>query len=153
MFSFFKKSNPILSRREARHIVKVIQALELKTSGEIRVYMEGECPFDDPMTRAAEIFSHLGMQKTQFHNAVLLYIAVESQKFAILGDEAIYTKVGTEYWQSKAAALVTFFKNNEFAKGIEQCLTEIGTSLATHFPATSFRKNELPDDIVFGKFN
>ena len=38
------------------------------------------------MQRAEEVFNHLGMYQTQLHNAVLLYIATESKKFAILGD-------------------------------------------------------------------
>ncbi len=153
MFGLFKNKNEILTRREKKRIVNLIQDIESKTSGEVRVYIEGECPFDNTMQRAEEVFNHLGMYQTQLHNAVLLYIATESKKFAILGDTAIYDKTGNDFWQNKASSLTAHFKTGRYAEGIEVCLKEIGASLNAYFPPTGIRKNELPDDIVFGKFN
>jgi uncharacterized membrane protein len=153
MFDFFSKKNQILTKHEKKHIVKSIQDVEKKTSGEIRVYIEGDCPTDTTMERAVEIFKHLGMDKTQLRNGVLLYIAMEKKSFAIYGDEAIYTKAGDEYWNEKASILIHSFQKGHFAEGIQNCIKAIGDSLATHFPSNGIRKNELPDDIVFGKFN
>jgi uncharacterized membrane protein len=92
------------------------------------------------------------MQKTSYRNAVLLYIATHDRKFAIFGDQGIYEKAGPEFWQQKGTLLAAHLRNGEYAKGIELCIHDIGNSLAEFFPPASEIKNELPDDIVFGKF-
>lgn len=153
MFGLFETKNNLLTRRERKQIVNTIQDIERKTSGELRIYIEGECPYSDPLERTKEIFQHLGMDKTQLRNGVLLYIASESRVFSILGDQAIYEKAGNDFWQGKITLMATFFKNQQFAEGIEVGLKNIGESLIAYFPSTGARKNELPDDIVFGKFN
>ncbi len=153
MFGLFKTSNPLLNRREKKRIVNTIQDIEQRTSGEIRLYIEGECPYNNPLQRAEEIFKHLGMDKTNLRNGVLLYIASESRVYSIFGDEAIYAKADNSFWQEKIQLIQSFFKNEQYAEGIEAALKNIGNSLSTYFPATGTRKNELPDDIVFGKFN
>ena len=153
MFGLFETKNNFLTRRERKQIVNTIQDIERKTSGELRIYIEGECPCSNPLERTKEIFQHLGMDKTQLRNGVLLYIASESRVFSILGDQAIYEKAGNDFWQGKITLMATFFKNQQFAEGIEVGLKNIGESLIAYFPSTGARKNELPDDIVFGKFN
>ena len=43
-------------------------------------------------------------------------------------------------------------KSGDIAGGLVACIGEIGTALATHFPyRADVDKNELPDEIVFGK--
>jgi uncharacterized membrane protein len=148
-----KNPEDLLSRKEKKSIVNLIQDLESRTSGEIRIYIEDQCPYDDTMNRATEIFGHLGMHKTQLRNGVLLYIATESRKFCIFGDQAIYNRADSDFWQAKATSMSQFFKKEQYADGITHCLTAIGDSLAKFFPPIGNRKNELPDDIVFGKFN
>jgi uncharacterized membrane protein len=153
MFGLFKTSNTLLNRREKKRIVCAIQDIEQKTSGELRVYIEGECPYNNPLQRAEEVFKHLGMDKTQLRNGVLLYIASESRVYSIFGDQAIYAKANNDFWQEKIELIQVFFKNQQYAEGIEMALKNIGSSLSEYFPTTGTRKNELPDDIVFGKFN
>ena len=44
------------------------------------------------------------------------------------------------------------FNKNSYGSGIAHVVKEIGDTLQTHFPYDSNTdKNELPDDIVFGK--
>jgi uncharacterized membrane protein len=44
------------------------------------------------------------------------------------------------------------FKNENYAEGLVEIIQKIGDSLKTHFPYNAAAdKNELPDDIVFGK--
>ena len=44
------------------------------------------------------------------------------------------------------------FKQANLADGLIQCVTDIGEVLYQHFPYNrETDKNELPDDIVFGK--
>jgi uncharacterized membrane protein len=38
------------------------------------------------------------------------------------------------------------------AEGVYNCIHELGNALETHFPHDpAIKKNELPDEIVFGK--
>lgn len=152
MFSFFRSSQTIINSAEKKSLVQLIKDVESKTSGEIRVYIEGICPTDDPMERCKELFLHLNMHKTALHNAVLIYLATQDRKYAIFGDSGIYEKAGAAYWQQRASVLVDHLRKGEYAKGLEQCIIEVGSSLAQFYPPTLTNKNELPDDILFGKF-
>lgn len=149
MFLFKKKD--FFAEEEKEKIVKAIRRAEKLTSGEVRVYIESRCRYVNPMDRALEIFARLNMHKTKDKNGVLLYIALKDKQFAICGDEGIHAKVGDHFWQSQAQNLIDHFQRGEWVKGIEQCVLEIGWALQQYFPYESDDKNELPDDIVFGK--
>jgi uncharacterized membrane protein len=152
MMPLFGEKQDWISREAKEKLLQTVRELEQKTSGEIRIYIEGDCPVEDPMLRCRELFGHLGMHKTRERNAVLLYIATQDRKFALFGDEGIYKKAGPEFWEEKGSSLVGYFSEGQFAVGIEMCIRDIGEALASFFPPLAADKNELPDDIVFGKF-
>ena len=151
IFPFFKKK-PFFSAQEQAGIIDAIRIAEKETSGEIRFYVEGRNPFMDPLERAAEIFFKLEMQNTSDRNAVLLYIAMKDHELALFGDEGIHKKVGNEYWNNAVKNMIAQFSNQNIAAGIEQCILQIGQTLKETFPYNaSTDKNELSDDIIFGK--
>ena len=143
----------MLDPESQRKIVASIIAAEKNTSGEIRVYMEHHCGYLDPLHRAQEIFSSLGMEKTPSRNAVIIYIALTDRQFALFGDNAIYEKAGgAEFWKNATSKLTGHLKQNEVAEGVCNCILELGAAMAAHFPPDmNIKKNELPDEIVFGK--
>ena len=152
MFSLFRKKH-MLDKDSQHKIVASIKEAESKTSGEIRVFIEHHCQYMDPLHRAQEIFANLAMEKTQARNAIIVYVALTDRQFALFGDVAIYEKAGgAEFWKSAAEKLVGHLKKNNVAEGLSNCIHELGTALATHFPYDpAIKKNELPDEIVFGK--
>ncbi|MES2430733.1 MAG: TPM domain-containing protein [Bacteroidota bacterium] len=151
LFPFFKKKN-LLSSAEEDLIVKAIRAAEKKTSGEVRVYVESHCRFVDPVDRAMEVFFGLKMNDTDDHNGVLIYIALKDRQLAIYGDEGIHTRVGKEYWQNAVQQMLQLFTKHDHVGGICQTVTTIGQTLEKEFPYEhNDDKNELPDNIVFGK--
>ena len=79
------KVKEFIGAQGEQQIVKAIKEAELNTSGEIRVHIESKCA-SDPLQRAVYIFNYLKMYNTQARNGVLIYVAVESRKFAIIGD-------------------------------------------------------------------
>jgi len=99
-----------LTKDEQAQIVKAIESAELNTSGEIRVHLESLCS-GDPFKRAVYLFNKLKMHKTKDRNGVLIYIAFESKKFAIIGDSGINEKVSDNFWDlgpgERAAALIS----------------------------------------------
>lgn len=152
IFSIFQKKRQFFSVDEQAQIVKAIQASEKTTSGEIRVFVESNNPFVKPLDRASEIFFKLKMEKTDHRNAVLLYIAMDSRELALFADQGIYQKVGAQYWDDAVENMLSLFIKENITKGIEQCIKQIGTTLTEKFPYIATEdKNELPDDIVFGK--
>lgn len=151
MFSFFKKKD-FFREEEKKQIVDAIRNAERRTSGEVRVFVESRCRYVDPLDRAAEIFFNLKMSETDDRNAVLLYIAMKDRQLAVFGDEGIHKKVGTDYWNKEVKLLVSKFNAANYGEGISQCVKDIGEALHQYFPFDNDTdKNELPDDIIFGK--
>ena len=106
----------------------------------------------DAIDRAAELFFNLQMQKTDDRNAVLIYIAMGDHQLAVFGDEGIHKKVGNEYWNTEVKKMITNFNRDNYAEGISEVVKDIGEALTKHFPYNNDTdKNELPDEIVFGK--
>jgi uncharacterized membrane protein len=131
---FWRKKKLLLNEEDNRLIVKSIRQAEKNTSGEIRVFIESRCSWMDSMNRAAEIFFSLEMQ------------------VALFGDEGIHNKLGDVYWNEKVAEMISSFQNEDYGKGVAECVIQVGEALHQHFPYMgNADKNELPDEIVFGK--
>jgi uncharacterized membrane protein len=139
----------MLTKSQEKILVESIQNAELNTSGEIKVHIEATCEID-PMERAKVVFEHLGLQKTEQKNAVLIYWAYQSRKFAILGDSGINQVVPSNFWDSTKETMRSFFKKDQFVEGIAAAVTEAGQQLKTYFPYDSNDVNEISDDISIG---
>jgi uncharacterized membrane protein len=152
VFGFLRKKKEFFTEAEKRSIIEAISNAERRTSGEVRVFVESRCRYVDAIDRAAEIFFQLKMEKTDDRNAVLVYVAIKDRQLAVFGDEGIHKKVGNEYWNAEVKKMISIFNKENYAKGICQCVTDIGEALHYHFPYDKGTdKNELPDDIVFGR--
>jgi len=152
IFSFLKKKRVFFSAGDNEQIINAIKIAEKETSGEIRIYVEGKNPYVDALERAKEIFFELKMENTSERNAVLLYIAMDHRQLALFADEGIYQRVGAGYWDAAVKNMITHFTSNNISNGIEKCVLQVGETLKSEFPYKSDTdKNELPDDIVFGK--
>ena len=151
MFSLFRKKE-FFTLEEKQDIVDAVQLAEKKTSGEIRVFVESRCSFMDALDRAVEIFQQLKMYETTERNAVLVYVAMKDRQLAVFGDEGIHQKVGDEYWNKEVQKMISNFNRDDYAEGVSGCVKAIGEALYTYFPYNNAAdKNELPDDIVFGR--
>ena len=150
MFPFRKKE--FFTDEEKQAIVSAVREAEQRTSGEVRVFVEHRCRYVDAIDRAVEIFGSLQMHQTDQRNAVLVYVATKDRQLAVFGDQGIHERVGDQYWENEIRKLISAFNRDNVAEGIRQCVLNIGAALSTHFPYDrNTDKNELPDDIVFGK--
>lgn len=149
---FFKKK-PLLPKAVQEAVVAAIRAAEAKTTGEIRVYIESHCGFVDALDRAKEVFCNLSMEQTEERNAILIYAALKDKQFALFGDEEIYYKAGgPKFWESAAQLLQDGLRKGAPDEGLVACINELGNALGSYFPfQADVEKNELPDEIVFGK--
>jgi uncharacterized membrane protein len=123
-----------------------------QTSGEIRIYIESKNPYVNSLDRARELFFSLKMNETKERNAVLIYLAMKHREVALFGDEGIHLRAGQAFWEEEVKKMLIIFSNQEIVNGITQCIATIGSVLSKEFPFDGLTdKNELPDEIVFGK--
>jgi uncharacterized membrane protein len=142
------ESQAFLDRLEHKRISAAIAAAEKRSSGEIRVFIQRGEVADDPLPFAEKKFLELGMQKTAERNAVLILVAPEAQKFAVVGDEGIHNKCGAEFWQHLVASMRGHFQREEFTDALVEAIETAGKSLALHFPRQSDDRNELSDQVI-----
>jgi len=90
----FLKKHPqkFFTEEEQKKIVEEIRKAEEQTSGEIRVHLDRHSG-GDVLKKAQKIFYQLGMAHTKERNGVLIYLATDHRKFAIVGDERIHRVV------------------------------------------------------------
>jgi uncharacterized membrane protein len=148
----WQKKKEFFTKEEKAQLVEAIQQAEQRTSGEVRVFVESRCRYVDPLDRAKQVFANLKMQETELRNATLVYVAVKDRQAAVFGDAGIHEKVGQQYWEEAVNKMMVAFRQQKLAAGLLLVIHDIGEALHYYFPYDSTTdKNELPDDIVFGR--
>lgn len=144
---FFKKHpKKFFTDDEQRRIVEEIRKAEERTSGEIRVHLDRHSG-KDVLRKAQRIFVHLGMNRTHHRNGVLIYLATDHRKFAIVGDEGIHRVVPENYWEDVKEEMQNHFRKGEFLAGLCLGIQRVGEKLQAYFPAGKGDGDELPDEI------
>jgi uncharacterized membrane protein len=144
------KASDFLNKDHQKLIIQAIEVAEKDTSGEIRIHIESHCN-GDVLDRAAYLFAKLKMHKTQSRNGVLIYLALNDKKFAILGDGGINAKVPADFWDTIKKAMAQKFSEGKFTEGLIVGITTSGAKLKEFFPYQSDDVNELSNEISFGK--
>jgi uncharacterized membrane protein len=140
------KTNEFRKQLQDDKIVAAIREAELKTSGEIRVFVSRK-NVDDAVVAARSEFIRLGMTKTGERNGVLIFVAPRARQFAVIGDEGIHKHCGDEFWRELAGEMSVHFKDGRFTEGVVAVVRKTGTLLSQHFPRRPDDKNELPDRV------
>ncbi|MGY8908902.1 TPM domain-containing protein [Polaribacter vadi] len=143
------KVEAFLTPEEEKEIISAIRIAEKNTSGEIRVHIEATSD-KDPYERSLEVFHLLKMDNTKDANAVLIYVAVNDQKFVIYGDKGINKVVPKDFWNSTKDVMQSHFKNGNFKQGIVDGILKAGEELQAHFPWQIDDENELSNEISKG---
>jgi uncharacterized membrane protein len=144
------KAESFFSQEKKDIIVHAIEEAEAQTSGEIRVYIENTC-HGDILDRAAYLFKLLDMHKTKESNGVLFYLCIARQQFAVLGDTGINSRVPEDFWDTVRDVMEKYFKEEDFAGGLNEGIRMAGEKLKAFFPHQTDDTNELSDSITFGK--
>lgn len=139
-----------LTKDEQNRVVEAIANAENQTSGEIRLHLESHCK-EDVLDQASYWFEKLEMHKTDLRNGVLIYVATEDHKLAILGDAGINEKVPENFWDDVKEVMIGGFKDQNYEVALVQAIGMIGEKLVADFPFQSDDVNEISDDISFGK--
>ncbi len=143
-----KGKQQFFTAAEEQEIITAIKQAEKQTSGEIRVHIESDCK-GEVKTRVTQLFRSLGMEKTEYRNAVLFYMAVNNNQFYILGDKGIYQAVPKGFWEDTKELMMESFQKNQFKQGLIDGILKAGTQLKKYFPYHENDRNELPDEISY----
>lgn len=143
------KTKDFFKRLDDQRVVAAIQAAEKKSSGEIRVFVH-RARVGDPVEFAKKQFTKMKMHCTEQRNGVLIFVAPQSQNFAMIGDEAIHKKCGASFWNEVAEAMKGHFRRGDFTAGIVYGIERAGEILACHFPRKHDDQNELADKVEYG---
>jgi uncharacterized membrane protein len=111
------------------------------------VHLKKKCG-EDILGEARKVFSKLRMHKTKERNAVLIFIALQSKKFAILGDSGIHRHVGEDFWAQTRDVMMSHFREGRMKEGIIAGVMSAGERLKVHFPLKADDKNELSNTIT-----
>jgi uncharacterized membrane protein len=133
-------------------ITEAVRRAEASTSAEIRVHLERRVhrwPWKPPdaLRRARQVFAHLGMHLTAERHGVLIYLALEDRKLAIVGDEGIHRRVGDAYWQTVRDLMIARLAEGRALEAVLTGVAEVGRELARHFPRRPDDRNELSDQV------
>ncbi|MGH7307050.1 MAG: TPM domain-containing protein [Candidatus Rokuibacteriota bacterium] len=143
-----------LSEADLDAVTRAIKTAEARTSAEIRVHLERRVPrrlllgrAPDVLTRARHVFQRLGMHRTAERHGVLIYLAVEDRRFAVVGDEGIHGRVGDLHWHRVRDLMGDKLRAKAPREAIERAVEELGQALAEHYPRRPDDQNELSDEV------
>lgn len=138
------------TERQKEAIQLAIAKAELNTSGEIRVHIDKQCKVD-PLKRAIVIFEELKMYNTAQKNGILIYLSLNDNKLAIIGDSGINAVVPDDFWDNERDLMISFFKKGQFTEGLVQGIRMVGEQLKAAFPYLENDTNELSNEVSFGE--
>lgn len=144
----WRRSDPttFLTPGEAQRVEAAIEALELRTSAELRVHLSGRSG-PDPERQAVSMFEKLGMHATAERNGVLFHVDVPGHGIVILGDKGIDAKVPEDFWDAVLERVLDHFARAEFAEGLVAGIEAAGEALQEHFPRSDDDVDELPNEL------
>ena len=131
-----------------RRIADAITAAERHTTGEICVLVTPRCR-GDVMKRATRTFNRLHLYTTKRRNAVLIFVAYDARKFAILGDTGINDVVPQGFWDGEVEELGRYLKAGRPVDGLCEIIARIGERLSEYFPGERDDENELSNEVSF----
>lgn len=131
-----------------RRIADAITAAERHTTGEICVHVTPRCR-GNVMKRAVKTFNRLHLYTTKRRNAVLIFIAYDDRKLAILGDTAIHEAVPKGFWDGEVEELTNYLKAGRPVDGLCAIIARMGERLSEYFPGERDDENELSNEVTF----
>ncbi len=129
-----------LSEADFEAITRAIHAAEAGTTAEIRVHVERRVPrrlfrrTPGALIRARHVFTRLGMHRAAERHGVLIYLAIDDRKLAIVGDEGIHGRVGDSHWQGVRDRMVEKLHAGTPRDAILGAIQEVGRALNEHYP-------------------
>lgn len=145
--TFVNRMRSGLKPSDRERVVQAIGAAEEGNRGEVRVHIEPECPEDEALDRARQIFGELGMHETEEQTGVLLYIADIDHKCAVFAGEGVFESRDPEFWHRVVDEVANGYERGAPVEGIVEALEEVGEVLREQVPGEDEAGNELPNEV------
>lgn len=132
-------------------IETAIRESERTHNAELRFVVEGDLDIRHVLlggtarARAVELFSRLRVWDTEHNSGVLIYVQCVDRHIEIIADRGVVTKVTQQEWDAICRRMEEVFRAGRYEEGALQGIHEITALLATHFPASGSKADELPD--------
>ncbi|MCX7999645.1 MAG: TPM domain-containing protein [Leptospiraceae bacterium] len=149
LFFPFWKFKKYFPKRALENIELVIQDSEKRHDGEIVFVVEAKFPLSfvfrkiSSRDRAIELFSRFRVWDTEHNSGVLVYLLLSEKQIEIIADRGIAKKVSQKDWDSIIERMKSHFQKGHFEKGVILGIAEVTDILATHFPISQDKLNEL----------
>ena len=124
-----------LSALDRERIRAAIEHAEAGTTGKIHLFIS-EAEDDDPLAHAQSRFLELRLDQTEHRNAVLIYFAPRTNRFAVVGDVGIHERCGDLFWQRLTDAMTGFLREEQVNDAMVLAIKKCGRLLREHFPCT-----------------
>jgi uncharacterized membrane protein len=127
---------------------------EARHGGELRFAVEASLPLhllwrgQNARSRAIELFGQLRIWDTEHNNGVLIYLLLADKRVEIIADRGVNGKVGSAGWETICNEMQRAFAAGRFEAGAISGVVAISDLLASHYPASGGRPNELPNEPV-----
>jgi len=145
MVKFLRKR--FLTDEQEKRVIEAIRQAESGTTAEICVHLRKKCK-KDVLVEAQTYFKKLKLDRTRQKNAVLIFVALEDRRFAVVGDRGIHEKVRDAFWESVRDLLGDRFRAGDIAGGLAAAARCIGEEAKKNFPAAGKHFNQLPDTVT-----
>lgn len=106
-----------MTRAERKAIAKAIAGAEDGTTGRIAVRIIPDATVD-AFERAKREFERAGLHRHEGANAVLILVAPNAQRFAVLGDRALHERVGDPFWHDVVEKSRQHFQRGDLLGGV-----------------------------------
>ena len=100
-------------------------------------------------SRAELEFYRQGINGTDRHSGVLMFISLTERRAVVLADKAIATKLPPSTWDEVLATLLKGIRDGNAGRGFVDAIDQSAKILALHFPHHDGDKDELSNRLVF----
>ena len=114
-----------------------------------RVFLSSDWVAQQLKNRALLYYYLSGLAKVPSQSGVLLYVCVTERRVHLLVGEALKDLGNSRTWDQVLAPTLPHFKNGNFYKGLDLCLSEIEGILLAGFKKVEGKPNEFLHDVVF----
>lgn len=132
---------------DKKRIQQAITEAESATTGEIHVHLCKHAHQEDTLAEAQAIFNQYHLDNTPDRNAILIFVALTSKRFAVLGDTAIHEKMGQAFWTRVCDAMSAEFRQGRETEAVLAGIRLCGEYLTLHFPASPGASKHVCDDV------
>lgn len=96
---------------------------------------------------ATDQFVARGIARKKDRAGVLIFVSLAERYARIIADEGIAARVAQPEWQGAVDALVAHMRDGRISDGFVAAIERCGAVLATHFPPSQAKRDELPDRV------